>query len=246
MRLLGIDAETVFTHPEIQVWRKLPDRENCRLDATLADGTRSRLHVKRYLASEAFAPEIEGHRLLEAASIPTASLVGWGLVEGRGSFVIFDDLTGFTPADKLLDQGMLFDTLLLPTVELAAKLHSAGLHHRDLYLCHFMAKTEGDRTELRLIDSARVRRLPAWFSRRWIVKDLAQFWYSTLKHAVSDSQREEWLAQYLRLRGIEDERGLSRAVGRKVKAIGRHDERLHRKRPERDVSIPELGKEGKR
>ena len=33
MRQLGLDAETVFTHPDIRGWRKLADRENCTLDA---------------------------------------------------------------------------------------------------------------------------------------------------------------------------------------------------------------------
>jgi len=41
--------------------------------------------------------------------------------------------------------------LLTPTAQLAAKLHSAGLHHRDLYLCHFMAKVDVDQAELKLI-----------------------------------------------------------------------------------------------
>ena len=44
---------------------------------------------------------------------------------------------------------------------------------------------------MRLIDTARVRPLPVLFTRkRWIAKDLAQFWYSTLGLAVSDEQRQ--------------------------------------------------------
>src|SRR5579859_5740535 len=238
MRMIGLDAETVFNHPNILVWRKLRDRENCRLDMDLRDGKRARLHIKRYVDEQSVQPEVEGHRLLESARIPTAPLVGWGRVVGRGGFVIFDDLTGFVPVDKLLDQGALFETLLIPTAELTAKLHSAGLHHRDLYLCHFMAKVEGSQTDLKLIDTARVKRLPAWFSRRWIVKDLAQFWYSTLKHAVSDSQRQAWLSHYTRICNLTADSTLTRAIERKVRSIDRHDQRLHRKRPERDVSIP--------
>jgi heptose I phosphotransferase len=239
MRMVGLDAEAVFRHPDIAVWRKLPDRENCRLDAELPEGKRVRLHIKRYGAQDAAEPEVEGHRLLEEAGISTAPLVGWGMVPGRGSFVIFDDLMGFTPADKLMEQGTAFEPVLLgPTAELAAKLHSAGLHHRDLYLCHFMARVDGERAELKLIDTARVRRLPGWFARRWVVKDLAQFWYSTLKHGITDSQRREWLSKYSRARGLEADGGFTAAIDRKARSIARHDERLHRKRPERDVSIP--------
>jgi heptose I phosphotransferase len=164
-------------------------------------------------------------------------LVGWGSWQGK-SFVIFDDLTGFTTADKLVERGTPFATLLQPTADLAAALHKAGLHHRDLYLCHFMARVTGDRVELRLIDTARVKRLPGLLTRRrWIIKDLAQFWYSTLKLAVSDGQRSQWLARYAQ-QTESDAGSLVRGIERKSRSIARHDARLHRMRPERDVSIP--------
>ena len=34
------------------------------------------------------------------------------------------------------------------------------------------------------------------FVRRWIVKDLAQFWYSTTKLNVTEEQHRAWLAEY--------------------------------------------------
>jgi hypothetical protein len=238
MRMLGLDAQTVFDHPEIRCWRRLPDRENCMLDADLSDGRHIRLHVKRYTDSRAASPEVEGHRLLVRAEIPTAPLVGWGTSDGR-SFVIFDDLTGYMPADKLVERGMPFETLLEATADLAARLHNADLHHRDLYLCHFMAREKGDAGELRLIDPARVRPLPRLLTRRrWIVKDLAQFWYSTQKLPVSDEQRSRWLARYATHAGMRDD-VLRKPIERKARSIARHDERLHRDRPERDVSIPQ-------
>jgi len=238
MRKIGLDADAVFSHPQIQVWRKLADRENCRLDADLPGGEHVRLHIKRYRAANAVEAEVEGQRLLEAAQIPTAPLVGWGRVASRGSFVIFDDLTGFTPGDKLIERGTPFESLRKSSAELAAKRLTAGLHHRDLYLCHFMTRVVGERVEIKLIDTARVKRLPGWFSRRWIVKDLAQFWFSSLKLSVTDAQRTRWLHHYAQQRGLEDEGGLTRAIERKVRSIARHDARLHQKRPERDVSIP--------
>ncbi len=39
-RELGLDADTIFTHPSIQPWRTLKDRENCTLDFDAPDGTR--------------------------------------------------------------------------------------------------------------------------------------------------------------------------------------------------------------
>jgi hypothetical protein len=238
MRVLGLDAHTMFEHADIRCWRKLPDRENCTLDADLPDGTHVRLHVKRYASAGAAQPEVRGYELLVQAEIPTAPLVGWGSWNSR-SFVVFDDLTGFSPADKLVERGTPFEILLGATADMAAALHNAGLHHRDLYLCHFMARAIGDRVELRLIDTARVKRLPGLLTRRrWIVKDLAQFWYSTLKLPVTDAQRSRWLERYTE-RAKADAGSLRRSIERKSRSIARHDARLHRSRPERDVSIPE-------
>jgi hypothetical protein len=227
-----------FADPRVRVWRSLPDRENATVDHARPDGTTVRLHVKRYPASnpDTLAAEVEGHRLLTAAHLPTAPLVAHGrLADGR-SFAAFLDLAGYTPADKWLAAGGAFEQLLVPTADLAASLHAAGLHHRDLYLCHFMLSD--DVTDVRLIDVARVARLANPLTRRrWIVKDLAQFWYSTTKLAVTDDQRAAWLARYAERRGLSPS-SLANAVRRKAAAIARHDVRLNRHQPRRNVSIP--------
>ena len=242
LRQLGIDADAVFDRPDIRCWRKLPDRENCTLDADLPDGRHVRFHIKRYAASRgATTPadgDAAGHRLLEAASIPTAPLVAHGNLRDGRSFVMFDDLTGYTPTDKLIEQGTGFEPLLEPTADLAAKLHNAGLHHRDLYLCHFLAKVDDERVDLKLIDTARVKRLPGLFPQRWIVKDLAQFSYSTLRLPITSEQRLQWLSRYAAKREIGSSGALEARIERKVRSIARHDARLHLDRPERDVSIP--------
>ena len=244
IRAIGLDAEGVFAHPDIVAWRKLPDRENCTLDVTSPEaGGRVRLHIKRHHASRRSRPaeeEVGGYRLLQQEHIPTAPLVAWGrLADGR-SFVITEDLYGYTPADKLIAAGAPFDRLLEPTADLAAKLHNAGLHHRDLYLCHFMAKAEGDAADLKLIDVARVRRLPSFLTRRrWIVKDLAQFWYSTLALPITGEQRTAWLARYAHRRALGEPTALRRSIERKARWIERHDRSLRRKQPTRNVSIPQ-------
>jgi hypothetical protein len=245
LRRIGLDAELIFSHPQIKPWRTLKDRENCTLDATLDDGSPIRLHIKRYQPPQRYGAgtlaeqEVAGFRLLEAAGIPTAPLAGWGMLADGRSFVLTEDLAGFRDAEKLVAAGVPFDTLLAPTADLAAKLHHAGLHHRDLYLCHFFAKAEANHVDVKLIDVARVKKLPGMFTRqRWIVKDLAQFWYSTLQRPIADQQRDAWLARYAtgsQTRSIES---LRRAIERKVARIARHDARLNRVQPGRNVSIP--------
>ena len=229
MRVVGLDAETIFSHPQIVVWRKLADRENCTLDAEF-DGRRVRLHVKRYTSTAPAQDEVKGIELLQSAGIPTVPLVGWGTTAGGRSFVMTEDLQGYAAADKALAAGLPFASILEPTADLAAKLHRAGLHHRDLYLCHFFVRAEQPE-DVRLIDPARVAKLSGLFRNRWIVKDLAQFWYSTLALPITDEQREQWLARY---RGER----MKPAILRKVQSIARHDQKLRRAEPTRNISMP--------
>ena len=241
LRRAGIDVHTVFSDPRIVVWRSLEDRQNCTLDVEMDDGP-LRLHIKRYFPQRYGKPtadvEAQGIQALRVEGIATAPLVGWGtLLDGR-SFLITADLAGFRDSEKLVEAGTPFETLLGPTADLAAKLHSSGLHHRDLYLCHFFARVEGGTAELRLIDAARVKRLPGILTRRrWIVKDLAQFWYSTQRLAVTEDQRLGWLERYLSRRGLGGSARWIKSVKRKAAWIGRHDERLRRSQPGRNVSL---------
>ena len=86
-------------------------------------------------------------------------------------------------------------------------------------------------------DAARVRRLPGWPTRRrWIVKDLAQFWYSTTQLPVSDEQRTRWLAEYAMVSGHDIP---ERVIAAKARRIAAHDVKLNRRQPKRHVSLEE-------
>ena len=241
LREIGIDADAVFTHPDIKPWRKLPDRENCTLDGTRADGSSIRFHIKRFVhpAKMSFPvdDEVNGIRALQLENVPTAPLVGWGKLADRRSFVITENLEGYEAADKLIESGVSFDRLLEPTADLAARLHNAGLHHCDLYLCHFFARVSDDRADVRLIDAARVKRL-GLLARRWIVKDLAQFWFSTLGLPITQAQRMAWLDRYAAKRKLDSVVKLQRAIQKKSNWIARHDAELRKREPGRNISIP--------
>jgi hypothetical protein len=240
---LHLTPETIFTDPRILIWRSITERQNCTLDTEFGDGEPLRLHIKRYLpANGSMTPadeESQGIRALEIEQIPTTPLAAHGNLPDRRSFIITADLAGFRAADKLIADGYDFEKLLIPTADLAAKLHNRSLHHRDLYLCHFFVKSDAQVPELSLIDAARVRRLPGFLTRRrWIVKDLAQFWYSTLSLPISDDQRKRWLARYAEQRSLRSADSLRRSIERKAGAIGRHDIKLKQAQPKRNVSIP--------
>ncbi|MGD1276134.1 MAG: lipopolysaccharide kinase InaA family protein [Tepidisphaeraceae bacterium] len=233
-------AEMVFQHPDVKPWRQLADRENCLWDIRRPDGSTLRLHVKRYPPGRhrVAKQEADSYRDLRQAAVPTAKLAAWGTLADGRSFVMIEDLAGFAAADKLIAAGAPFEKLLIPTADLAAALHNAGFHHRDLYLCHFFAKVDGGGVDVRLIDIARVRRLPALLTRRWITKDLAQFWYSTLALPITDPQRDQWLARYARQTRAADVERLRRAVERKSRFIATHDAKLRARQPHRNISIP--------
>lgn len=244
MRDLGLtELDSVFKDPRISIWRSIRERENGTLDAALPDGRHVRLHVKRYRPAGLYLTpaEVEVHGIfrLQHANIPTVDLVAWGVLPDRRSLVLTEDLAGFKAADHLLAGGASFDELLAPTADLAAKLHDARLHHRDLYLCHFFAKRGEAGFELRLIDAGRVRRLPPWpLRQRWIVKDLAQFWYSSTLLPVSDEQRLKWLDRYGQQRKLSSPRALLGAIGRKAQWIARHDRKLQQTQPDRYGTPP--------
>jgi hypothetical protein len=241
LRSLHFTPTFVFSEPVVVPWRKLPDRENCLLDTKWPDGRPIRLHVKRYFATRGFTlpaeTEARAFRALALEKIPCPTLVAWGTLSDGRSFTMTEDLAGYSAADKLLAAGTPFDTLLEPTATLAARLHKAGLHHRDLYLCHFFVRP--DPLDIKLIDVARVDRLGSFLTRRrWIVKDLAQFWYSTTSLPITDDQRAQWLAVYLKTMKLPRSASLPRAIEGKVRRIAAHDRKLNQRQPTRNISIP--------
>ena len=230
-------ADSVFSHLQIKVWRSIPERENATLDATLKDGRSIRLHIKRYRQSAPARNEAAGIAFLNKYSIPTVSLVAHGQTRDGRSFIITEDLQGYEPADKLIEKGLAFEAISRSVAELSAHLHNAGLHHHDLYLCHFFVRR--DPLDVRLIDAARVKRLPGWpFRNRWIVKDLSQLWYSLMQLKLSERERLGVLEHYAKGRHLDDYTQLKKKIEAKAKRIARHDRNLNRKQPTRNISIP--------
>src|ERR1700722_12963151 len=112
LRHNGFSARWVFESPQVVVWRKLEDRENCTAEILSRDGRQVKLHLKRYPRGRDAAAEARGIELLEESHIPTAPLVAWGILVGGRGFVITEDLAGHTPADKLAEAGTPFAGLL--------------------------------------------------------------------------------------------------------------------------------------
>ena len=107
-------------------------------------------------------------------------------------------------------------------IQLVARLHSAGLVHRDLYASHVFLEDTPTGPKLYLIDLARVFK-PRWRRFRWRVKDLAQLKYS-MPSKWAEHHWREFLEMYLaRIGGWP--RRWARAIDRKVAAMRRRRRR---------------------
>jgi tRNA A-37 threonylcarbamoyl transferase component Bud32 len=143
--------------------------------------------------------------------------VGWGF-HALGTFVVLRGSPGLS-ADlwrEFAPDGRTRIRLAVDFGRLVARLHSAGLCHRDLNVYHALVH-EG---QVRIIDVGRVAR----FSRkRWIVKDLASLHASSVREGLPASTARAFLRTYLDLleRPIARRRLLA-AVLRKSERIRRH------------------------
>jgi len=230
----------VFDDPRITVWRDLPERQNAYLDTPPDSPAPARLHVKRYKPPHGpeAASEAGSIELLRQSDIATVPLVAWGTCpDGRG-FLISSDLAGMVPADQVISKATLSTTILRQVAALAGKLHRSGLHHRDLYLCHFFVDPGDGHREVHLIDPGRVARLPrSPLKLRWIVKDLAQLCYSLRETGMGHQQRDELLCYYFAQAQVPCRWLIRRLIPLKIALIARHDRKLRARQPTRNISI---------
>lgn len=131
---------------------------------------------------------------LRALGIETMEMVGYGEA-GRNparqrSFVITRELEGTISLEDYCAEWRERPpvptakwALIRRVAEMTAALHSNGLNHRDLYICHFLLQQPwrgaDDPLRLYLIDLHRVQQRAA-VPRRWLVKDLGALFYSAL------------------------------------------------------------------
>ncbi|HIE54916.1 MAG TPA: lipopolysaccharide core heptose(I) kinase RfaP [Chromatiaceae bacterium] len=180
--------------------------------------------------------EWEAIRHLEAIGVETLHLEaygekGWNPAHRR-SFVVTRELTGCVSLEEYCsDWGQRPPPpvhkwrLIERVAKMTRVLHSNGLNHRDLYICHFLLDQpwSGREEELHLylIDLHRMqrrRRVP----RRWKVKDLGSLWFSTLEIGLTRRDRLRFLRVYFGLpvrEILERERRLLEAVEKRMHAL---------------------------
>jgi len=147
--------------------------------------------------------EVKAIQKLTEVGIATTPLVGYG-VKGSNpalqqSFVITRDLGDITSLEDVCADwknnppDAAFKRRLMPAMaELAARLHGAGLCHRDFYLCHIvLKKAELAQGEMNLILIDLHRMLVGQSSHgNAVMKDIAGLYFSAMDCGFT---AEDWL-----------------------------------------------------
>lgn len=149
-----------------------------------------------------------------------------GLFEKR-SFIITEKI----PASHSLEEKMpnrFYDDRKNFIERLAAfisKFHKTGFRHRDLYLCHIFCSTGGNFT---LIDLSRVFK-PLIFSKRFLVKDLAQLYYSSPGSIVTKADRLRFYLSYTQKDKISlRDKIIIKKIKSKARQMAKHDRKHNR------------------
>ncbi len=139
-----------------------------------------------------------------AAPVPAAYAASSDFVTRRRSFVLCDELAGYTSLEDVTDlwletppEALDRHRLLYAVARFARRFHGAGFIHRDFYICHLLsedAARRGGTYALAVLDLHRARRFPR-IPGRWLKRDLAALLYSTLDLGFS---HRDWL-RFLRL-----------------------------------------------
>lgn len=188
--------------------RDLPQRSNHRLvvggQALHAKRAKPRGFLRRVPRED---PEARGLRLLAVAGVACATAVLWGRDPRLGTLVATVDLAPAQPLDDLLAQGWLpsggAEGLLEALAGMAARMHDAGLHHRDLYLNHLYADpgAGGAPGRIVVIDAERVGRHRTRLGRR-VRKDLACLLASGPETWWEPARAARLVQAYLEARGL--------------------------------------------
>lgn len=251
----GLDSfDSVMTGGQGRLLRTLPDRENWRLE--LAGGGPGRgMYLKRHRQRSmahwlraclgagpgATAGRIEAENVvrLQQSGIDAMPLVAYGERLHRGglaeSFLLTEELTGFTQLDHFLRQRFApaakrrrrdrpLERLIDRVADVAARFHRAGFNHRDFYCCHFFIReTAPSEFAVHLIDLQRVERRRR-LRRRWIVKDLAQLAYSAPAERITCTRRMAFIKRYLGIRRLrpDDKRLIRQVLAKQRSLVRRH------------------------
>jgi heptose I phosphotransferase len=105
--------------------------------------------------------------------------------------------------------------LLYRVADISRIMHKAGICHRDFYICHLLLMEQGGVAVIDLHRALAKRSL----GRRWIIKDLAGLWFSSMEIGLRQRDLLRFAKRYQQLplrQLINREKGFWKAVERRA------------------------------
>lgn len=148
-----------------------------------------------------------------------------GLFEKR-SFIITEKIPDSSSLEEKLPKNR--KNFIENLAAFVRKFHNTGFRHRDLYLCHIFCDSRGQFT---LIDLNRVFK-PLLFSKKYLIKDLTQLYYSAPGDIVTKTDRLRFLLAYLQKDKLsKQDKLLIKKIKSKARQMVKHDKKHNRTAP---------------
>lgn len=151
------------------------------------------------------------------------------ITESIDPFISLETIIRYHPERLQGEEGKRRKQRILQAVAgLSRSMHDAGLNHLDFNADHVMIgpdATEGN-ISLALLDFQRIDR-KKWMRFRWMIKTMAELFYSMPDPVFSDQDRQSMFKHYVRRSGNGAwDRFLLQWIKRKARRIGRHTEKI--------------------
>lgn len=223
-----------------RVARDFPGRRTVRLELKAPDGGTQAIFLKRYEANylstvgkllrwlrwpgsvDEARQEWEALHRVSALGIRTATPIAVGQERSGGlvrrSFLMTAEIPGAVEGHTWMARLPAGERreFLRRVAAIARRLHGARLVHKDFYIGHILVAPIDGGPELFLIDLQRVVQ-PAFFWRRWMLKDLGAMAYSTLNARASSTMLMRAFLDYSGVTTLgQAEKAIARAALRRV------------------------------
>jgi len=186
--------------------------------------------INRKKRISVMACDLEPAEILRRYGIDTPRTIAFGQqwkgVFEKRSFIITEKI----PDSLSLEQNLPIDKkkFISDLAAFVRKFHKTGYRHRDLYLCHIFCSSQGQFT---LIDLHRVFK-PLFFAKKYLIKDLAQLYYSSPGNSVSRTDRLRFFLVYLQKEKLTIyDKYLIKKIKAKAKRMAVHDKKHNRAAP---------------
>lgn len=154
--------------------------------------------------------EYEAIRLLEKLNVPTMTCRAFAERGGnpakRESFIVTDELQNVLSLEDFCrdwkncpPDSIVKNRIIRCLAETCAKMHFAGLNHRDCYICHFLLDTkafEADGTVRLVVLDLHRAEIRKTIPRRMRVKDLAGIFFSSMDAGLNKKDALRFIATY--------------------------------------------------